>query len=246
MNDIRHRWEVAVLASSIPDGLKVTCWAIRHYANRDGEACPSIGSIALDTKRNPRTIIRHLKRLSELGYIQRDAKEGVRGPSGHVTTRTTLLIPEATSDTLAVTSMDDTHSVTSSNGREVTIAAQGVTESALSSDKNGSSGDTLAVTQTNLEPINKTNIEPGLAPASPPAGGDATRRGPEDEEKEVRQGDGVVRLKRRAKRLTNVGFSASKALERIRRERPETTEAELKDWIEEQETSYASGSDIPF
>jgi hypothetical protein len=93
--DIRDRWARAVLSSTdLSCSQKVTCWAIREYANRDGEAMMGARRLAADTGKHPRTAQRHLSELEATGYVDRIQGKGVPGRGG-ITALTKLTIPES-------------------------------------------------------------------------------------------------------------------------------------------------------
>lgn len=102
MADLRDRWAAAVINSSLGDHLKVTCWAIREYANRSGQASMGIAALATNRGISTRQIKRHLNDLVGGGWLTREAGKGVKGAGG-TTALTSLAIPDSR-DTQGVTS----------------------------------------------------------------------------------------------------------------------------------------------
>ena len=185
MMDIRDRWAAAVLKSDLGNELKVTCWAIREYANREGRATMGVQALARKVGRVRRTIQRHLDRLVDAGYLERLPNRGMRGPGG-TTALTLLRIPSKGGDRQDVTTSDrssgDSYRVTTWNDKACHKSHQGVTPRAPS-------GDTLGVTRTN-----KNHIEPGVATAPAP---DGARLAPKDENP-IRERDRRIVAKLRA------------------------------------------------
>lgn len=161
MTDIRDQWATAVLKSDLGDELKVTCWAIREYANREGRATMGIKALARDIGVHRRTIHRRLNKIVAARYLKRLPGEGMQGPGG-TTTLTLLRFPEKSGDTQGATtstrSSSDSYGVTTLKDKVCHEGCQVVTQ-------DGSSGDTLGVTRTILN-----HIEPGAAAAPAPDG----------------------------------------------------------------------------
>jgi hypothetical protein len=92
--DLRDRWESAILHdTTLPNGVRITAWCLRHYADRDGRVTVGIGRMADDTNRDPKTVHRHLDVLVERKYIDRALGQGEQGLGG-TTALTTLKVPE--------------------------------------------------------------------------------------------------------------------------------------------------------
>jgi hypothetical protein len=140
MADTRDRWEAIVLAdTSLGDAARVTAWALRHYADREGRTTVSVGRIVRDTGRDRRTVQRHLSLLAAHGYISRRLGQGTVGAGGN--TALTMLVVSPASGSPAATPGGS--AAAPSSGQLAVIAAQG-------------SGSALP-----HEPIN--HIEPGGA-----------------------------------------------------------------------------------
>lgn len=94
MADIRDRWAAAILNdSNISGGCIRTAWALREYANKQGQTTVGESRLAKDTGQNKRTVERHIHNLTGLGYLSRTPGAGVKTLGG-TTTLTKFRLPE--------------------------------------------------------------------------------------------------------------------------------------------------------
>jgi len=129
MADIRDQWEAAILASNLRDRLKICAWAIRYFANSNGECYPSAATLGKIYRTTRRTVFRHLEELAVAGWIRRAPGQGASGRGG----KTTLI-------QLKIPGSGDAHSATTSSDPNAEV----VTETARSGDNLDRSGDSLA------------------------------------------------------------------------------------------------------
>jgi len=106
VSDVRAEWESAVLMSILPDPLKVACWALRKFANKHGECFPSASTLAATYGVARSTVFRHLKRLDEQGWIEREPGGGAVGLGGR-TTLYKLTFPESSRNHSGTTSTSE-------------------------------------------------------------------------------------------------------------------------------------------
>lgn len=98
--DPRDRWATAILKDrALGNAARLTAWALREHANRDGETTVGVARLAAELGKHPRRVEADLERLTRAGYLERVAGAGRVGRGGW-TSRTVLKVPTATVGTL--------------------------------------------------------------------------------------------------------------------------------------------------
>ena len=83
MSDLRDKWARAVLRDqTISNGCARTAWAIREYANKNGQCTMGIARLAADTGFDSRTVERHIVKLVGCRYLKRTPGAGVTTRGG--------------------------------------------------------------------------------------------------------------------------------------------------------------------
>ena len=166
MTDIRDQWARAVIKSDLKDELKVTCWAIREYANRTGTASMGVKALARNIGVHQRTIQRRLNKIVAAGFLERIPGRGVRGPGG-TTTLTRLRLPERSNDTQGVITStpqsNDSQYVSTLPNKVCHKGSQGVAQGGPS----GGAPNAALTKKNQLEPVSAAAPAPDGALGAP-------------------------------------------------------------------------------